>query len=112
MPTYLSMMTNIEPVLVLSRHYQNYAILLPLIGVGAYWLDGIFFGLTAGSVIRNAALLLALFFFPISWLLYQRYDMTGIWLSVWCLLALRMFILGGFLYRAHKTGGYHKLQPS
>ncbi|MGM8884319.1 MATE family efflux transporter [Psychrobacter sp. 1U2] len=112
MPTYLQTMTNIEPVLMLTRQYQNYAILLPLIGVGAYWLDGIFFGLTAGSVIRNAALLLAVVFFPISWLLYERYDMTGIWLSVWCLLALRLVILGGFLYRAYRTGNYEKLQPN
>ncbi len=112
MPTYLQMMTNIEPVLTLTREYQHYAILLPLIGVGAYWLDGIFFGLTAGSIIRNAALILALLFFPSSWLLYQGYDMTGIWLSVWCLLALRMLILGSFLYRAYQTGHYEKLQPS
>ncbi|WP_300395148.1 MATE family efflux transporter [uncultured Psychrobacter sp.] len=111
MPTYLQTMTNIEPVLTLTRQYQNYAILLPLIGVGAYWLDGIFFGLTAGSVIRNAALLLAVVFFPTSWLLYERYDMTGIWLSVWCLLALRLVILGAFLYRAYLTGNYDKLQP-
>nr|WP_299039620.1 MATE family efflux transporter [uncultured Psychrobacter sp.] len=111
MPTYLQTMTNIEPVLTLTRQYQNYAILLPLIGVGAYWLDGIFFGLTAGGVIRNAALILAVVFFPISWLLYERYDMTGIWLSVWCLLALRLVILGAFLYRAYLTGNYDKLQP-
>ena len=112
MPTYLQMMTNIAPVLTLTRDYQNFAILLPLIGVGAYWLDGIFFGLTAGRVIRNAALLLAVIFFPISWLLFQRYDMTGIWLSVWCLLALRMLILGSFLYRSYRTGNYEKLQPN
>ena len=56
MPHYLQMMTNIEPVFQLTSTYQYYAILLPIIGVGAYWLDGIFFGLTAGRVIRNAAL--------------------------------------------------------
>ncbi|AMN49789.1 MATE family efflux transporter [Psychrobacter sp. P2G3] len=111
MPTYLDLMTNIETVFTLTNAYQCYAILLPLIGVGAYWLDGIFFGLTAGHVIRNAALILAVIFFPLSWLLYQQWDMTGIWLSVWCLLLLRMFILSGFLYHAHRTGSYEKLQP-
>ena len=111
MPTYLQLMTNIEPVFALAYDYHLYAVLLPLIGVGAYWLDGIFFGLTAGSVIRNAALILAVIFFPLSWLLYQQWDMTGIWLSVWCLLLLRLIILGGFLYRAHQTGSYEKLQP-
>ncbi len=112
MPSYLQMMTNIEPVLTLTRQYQNYAILLPLIGVGAYWLDGIFFGLTAGSVIRNAALIWAAIFFPISWLLYQQYAMTGIWLSVWCILILRMLVLGIYLYRARRTGSYEILQPN
>ena len=111
MPTYLDFMTNIEPVFAMAYDYHLYAVLLPLVGVGAYWLDGIFFGLTAGSVIRNAALILALIFFPLSWLLYQQWDMTGIWLSVWCLLLLRLIILGGFLYRAHQTGSYEKLQP-
>lgn len=111
MPTYLDFMTNIEPVFTLAYDYHLYAVLLPLVGVGAYWLDGIFFGLTAGSLIRNAALILALIFFPVSWLLYQQWNMTGIWLSVWCLLLLRLIILGGFLYRAHQTGSYEKLQP-
>ncbi|MBO1529745.1 MATE family efflux transporter [Psychrobacter sp. F1192] len=111
MPTYLQLMTNIEAVYVLTTAYQGYAILLPLVGVGAYWLDGIFFGLTAGHVIRNAALLLALIFFPLSWLLYQQWDMTGIWLSVWALLLLRLFILSGFLYQTYKTGNETTLTP-
>ena len=110
MPTYLQFMTNIDAVFTLAYNYHLYAVLLPLVGVGAYWLDGIFFGLTAGSVIRNAALILAAVFFPLSWLFYQQWDMTGIWLSVWCLLLLRLIILGGFLYRAYQTGNYEKLQ--
>lgn len=112
MPTYLQFMTNIESVFILAYEYHLYAVLLPLVGVGAYWLDGIFFGLTAGNVIRNAALILAAIFFPLSWVLYQQWDMTGIWLSVWCLLLLRLIILGGFLYRAHQTASYEKLQPT
>jgi MATE family multidrug resistance protein len=111
MPTYLEFMTNIESVFTLAYDYRLYAVLLPLVGVGAYWLDGIFFGLTAGSVIRNAAIILAAVFFPMSWFLYQLWDMTGIWLSVWGLLLLRLIILSGFLYRAHQTGSYEKLQP-
>ncbi|MEZ7501271.1 MATE family efflux transporter [Psychrobacter sp. Arc29] len=111
MPTYLDFMTNIESVFALAYEYHLYAVLLPLVGVGAYWLDGIFFGLTAGNVIRNAALILAAIFFPLSWLLYQQWDMTGIWLSVWCLLLLRLIILGGFLYRAHQSDSYERLQP-
>lgn len=111
MPHYLQMMTNIESVFELANAYQPFAILLPLIGVGAYWLDGIFFGLTAGRAIRNAALTWAAIFFPLSWLLYQQWDMTGIWLSVWSILLLRMMVLAGFLYYARRKGGYASLQP-
>ncbi len=110
-PTYLEFMTNIDAVFALADDYHIYAVLLPLVGVGAYWLDGIFFGLTAGKVIRNAALILAVVFFPLSWLLYQQWDMTGIWLSVWALLLLRVIILGGFLYQTYMTGSYQKRQP-
>ena len=109
MPIYLQFMTNIESVFALAHEYRLYAILLPLVGVGAYWLDGIFFGLTAGTVIRNAALLLATIFFPLSWLLYQQFDMTGIWLSVWGLLLLRLIILSGFLYRSLRSHHYETL---
>ncbi|TXD97716.1 MATE family efflux transporter [Psychrobacter frigidicola] len=112
MPAYLQMMTNIEQVFQLASIYQGYAILLPLIGVGAYWLDGVFFGLTAGRVIRNAALMWAVIFFPLSWMLYQQWGMTGIWLSVWSILLLRMLVLSGFLYYAHANGGYETLYPS
>lgn len=93
MPWYLGFMTGIDSVYQLAYDYRWYAILLPVIGVGAYWLDGIFFGLTAGRSIRNAALLVAIIFFPLSWLLYQCYDIAGIWLSVWALLLLRLCVL-------------------
>ena len=42
MPSYLQFMTNIESVFALAYEYHLYAVLLPLVGVGAYWLDGIF----------------------------------------------------------------------
>lgn len=99
MPYYLPLMTDLQPVIDLAFDYRWYAIMLPIIGVGAYWLDGIFFGLTAGYAIRNAALLLALIFFPLSSLLFWLFGMHGIWLSVCSLLLLRMLILGGYLLR-------------
>ena len=111
MPIYLDIMTNIESVFMLAHEYRYFAIGLPIIGVGAYWIDGIFFGLTAGRVIRNAAIIWATIFFPLSWLLYQQFEMMGIWLSVWSILLLRMLVLSGFLYHANKTASYEQLQP-
>lgn len=99
MPYYLPMMTDLPDVIDLAFDYRWYAILLPIIGVGAYWLDGVFFGLTAGHVIRNAALILAVIFFPLSLLLYGQLGMAGIWLSVCSLLLIRLVILGIYLTR-------------
>lgn len=97
MPYYLPLMTDHTEVLKVAFDYRWYAIVLPIIGVGAYWLDGIFFGLTAGRVIRNAAIILALLFFPLSYLLYQSFGTHGIFLSVCGLLLLRLIILAFYL---------------
>ena len=99
MPYYLPMMTDLPDVIALASDYRWYAILLPVIGVGAYWLDGVFFGLTAGHVIRNAALILAVIFFPLSLLLYGQLGLHGIWLSVCSLLLIRLVILAIYLTR-------------
>ncbi|WP_199506679.1 MULTISPECIES: MATE family efflux transporter [unclassified Psychrobacter] len=105
MPYYLDAMTDITEVLALAKQYQYYAVLLPLVGVGAYWLDGIFFGLTAGRLIRYAAIILAVLFFPLSFWLYQQFSVAGIWLSVWALLLLRLLILAVFLWVKRRTDG-------
>ena len=100
---YLDLMTDINAVATLAYEYRWYAIMLPLVGVGAYWLDGIFFGMTAGKQIRQAALMVAVLFFPLSLWLYHAFAVAGIWLSVWALLLLRLAVLGWFLrrYRHH-----------
>jgi len=112
MPLYLPMMTNIDDVLALAMDYRWFAILLPLIGVGAYWIDGIFFGLTAGKTIRNAAIIWAILFFPLSFVLYQQFAMLGIWLSVWSILLLRLLVLGIFLAKATLSQNFAALQSS
>lgn len=96
---YLNLMTDITSVAQLAYEYRWYAIALPVVGAGAYWLDGIFFGMTAGKQIRQAAIMVAVLFFPLSLWLYHSFDMAGIWLSVWALLLLRLAVLGWLLYR-------------
>ncbi len=92
-PSYLVVMSSLSEVIALAYDYRWFAILLPIVGVGAYWLDGVFFGLTAGRSIRNIAIGVAVIFFPLSYYLYLEYAMLGIWLSVWALLLLRFLLL-------------------
>lgn len=103
LPNYLSIMTDIDSIIQMAHEYRYFVIALPLVGVGAYWLDGVFFGLTAGKIIRNAALLVGMIFFPVSWLLNHYFGVTGIWLSVWLLLLLRFIILACFLKKSDIT---------
>lgn len=97
LPYYLSLMTNIVEIATMAYEYRWYAVLLPVVGAGAYWLDGIFFGLTDGTSIRRAALINAALFFPLSWWLFNTFHLTGIWLSIWLILLLRMCILSLYL---------------
>lgn len=103
LPFYLKIMTNIEEITELAYQYRWFAVLLPVVGSGAYWLDGIFFGLTDGTSIRRAAIINAVLFFTISWGLFNTFELTGIWLSIWLLLLLRLIILSLFLPKHVKT---------
>ena len=110
MPLFLALMTDLPSVTQLAQTYAPFAALLPLMGAGAYWLDGILFGLTAGKTIRQVALGVALLFFPVSWGLYQYFQiqdyqpnaaMWAIWLSIYWLLIARFILLAVIL--SHKS---------
>lgn len=105
LPSFLGLMTDLQAVNTLALDYRYVAALLPLIGAGAYWLDGIMFGLTAGSKIREVAIIVALIFFPITWAVYKiygaHYAMPVIWFSVYWLLLSRFVVAGIVLWR-HK----------
>lgn len=99
MPTYLSALAKNAQILTMANQFAIYAILLPLVGAGAYWLDGLYFGMTAGKQIRQAALLVGFLFFLVSYILHTTLNLTGIWLSVLLLLLLRFIILAILLPR-------------
>lgn len=98
-PLFLDMMTNIDSIKTLANQYKYFACLLPLIGAMAYWLDGVFFGLTDGQRLRNSMLITTVIFIPSSYLLTQHFAMLGVWLSIYLLLLLRALVLVGFLKR-------------
>ncbi|PNK61699.1 MATE family efflux transporter [Psychrobacter sp. FDAARGOS_221] len=106
LPTFLDLMTDIPSVTSLALEYRYIAILLPIIGAGAYWLDGVMFGLTAGSKIRQVAIIVAAIFFPLTWFIYQKfgstYAMPVIWFAVYWLLLSRFAVAALMLWR-HKS---------
>lgn len=103
MPLFINGMTDIASVQQVAWAYAPFAIALPLVSVAAFWLDGIFFGMTAGRQIRQAAVLVGAVFFPLSYWLFLRWGNTGIWLGIYALMLLRMVLLLGFLWQQKQT---------
>lgn len=81
------------------RMYLPFLILLPLIAVGGYWLDGIFIGLTLVKSMQNTMLISALLVFIPLWLLLQSLQNTGLWLALYGFMFCRGFSMGLILLR-------------
>uniref|UniRef100_UPI0025E2835A MATE family efflux transporter n=1 Tax=Psychrobacter sp. TaxID=56811 RepID=UPI0025E2835A len=112
LPSFLNIMTNLPEVYDLALDYRMIATLLPLIGAGAYWLDGIMFGLTAGAKIRQVAIIVSVIFFPLTYSVYQiyglQYAMPVVWFSVYWLLISRFVIAAIVLWRNQRSLIYNK----
>lgn len=112
LPYFLSLMTDLPAVYDLAIEYRYVATLLPLMGAGAYWLDGIMFGLTAGSKIRQVAIIVSAIFFPLTYIVYALYGsehaMLVIWFGVYWLLASRFVVAAIVLWRNQDVLIYNK----
>jgi len=112
LPSFLALMTDLPSVNELALDYRYIATLLPLVGAGAYWLDGIMFGLTAGAKIRQVAIIVSSIFFPLTYVVYElygaQYAMPVVWFAVYWLLISRFVIAATVLWRNQQSLIYHK----
>lgn len=90
----IALFTNVADVREAADSFFFWAALLPLIGVGAYQLDGIFMGATAGPALRNAMVIAAGAYFASSWWLAAEFGNVGVWLGLWVFLLMRAVTLG------------------
>ncbi|YCI81925.1 MATE family efflux transporter DinF [Enterobacteriaceae bacterium] len=89
----VAMLTSIEALRQLAGHYLPWQILLPLVGVWCYLLDGMFIGATRGRDMRNSMAVAALGF-GATLLLLPVLGNHGLWLALCVFLALRGLTLG------------------
>jgi MATE family multidrug resistance protein len=89
----IRLFTNVEEVREVCRAYVLWATLLPLVAVMAYQLDGIFIGATEGAMMRNAMVISAGVYFPLSYAMTERFGNHGLWAALWIWLALRAVTL-------------------
>jgi MATE family multidrug resistance protein len=72
--------------------FLPYCALVPLIGVPAWQLDGIFLGATRGRALRNAAIAATGLYLATDWLLWP-YGNTGVWIAFVAMYAYRALAL-------------------
>jgi len=95
----VALLTSLPELRELANHYIIWQVVLPVVGVWCYLLDGMFIGATRGAEMRNsmavAAAGFALTLFTLPWLGNQ-----GLWLALAVFLALRGLSLA-LIWRHH-----------
>ncbi|MDI9279663.1 MATE family efflux transporter DinF [Pantoea sp. EABMAA-21] len=98
-PEIVALLTSLEPLREMADRYLGWQVILPLIGVWCYLLDGMFIDATRGREMRNSMVMAAvgygLALLTLPWL-----GNHGLWLAVTVFLALRGLTLW-WMWRRH-----------
>lgn len=99
----VALLTSLPELRALASHYLVWQVILPVVGVWCYLLDGMFIGATRGAEMRNSMAVAAAGFgltlFTLPWL-----GNHGLWLALSVFLALRGLSLG-WIWRRHWRNG-------
>lgn len=85
----VAVFTNVVEVREATAMFFFWAAFFPVIGVLAFQMDGIFVGATAGPEMRNAMIVSAAIYVPLSWWALGAFGNHGVWGAVWVFLLLR-----------------------
>lgn len=95
----VNMLTSLPEIRLLADRYLSWQIVLPLIGVWCYLLDGMFVGATRGREMRNSMAVAALGY-GLTLLTLPLLGNHALWLALAVFLALRGLSLG-WVWRRH-----------
>ena len=95
----ISMMTNIDLVYQMSLRFLPFVIVLPLVSVWCFELDGVFIGAKKFKEMRNA-MLWGLAGFLLVWYFSKSLDNTGLWMAFLSFFIFRALFMGVVLLRA------------
>jgi MATE family multidrug resistance protein len=86
--------TNQPPVAALALRYLPWAVVLPVISVWGFLLDGVFIGATRGRDLRDAMVISFLGFLALAIVLERWMGNHGLWCAFCCFMLLRAVTLG------------------
>jgi len=95
----VSMLTSIDALRQMADRYLIWQIIMPIVGVWCYLLDGMFIGATRGREMRNSMAIAALGYF-ITLLTLPWLGNHALWLAVMVFLAMRGLSLW-WIWRRH-----------
>lgn len=99
----VAMLTSITELRELADRYVIWQVVLPVIGVWCYLLDGMFIGATRGAEMRNS-MAVAAAGFALTLLTVPVFGNHGLWLALAVFLALRGLALA-WIWRRHWQHG-------
>ncbi|MEM6622966.1 MAG: MATE family efflux transporter [Pseudomonadota bacterium] len=85
----ITLFTNVDEVRAAAHSFYIWTALLPLVGVLAFQMDGIFVGATEGAAMRNGMIVSAGLYYMFSGWAAEGYGNHGVWAGIWCFLLLR-----------------------
>lgn len=93
-PTIIDAMTSIDAVRQQATEHLPWLILLPLVAVASYLLDGIFIGATRTAAMQTTMLMAAGLVYLPSWYLTRDWGNHGLWLAFLLFNGARGLFLG------------------
>ena len=95
-PWLIDLLTTEVSVIEQSTYWMRWIIMVPLVGIGSFLLDGIFIGAVQTAAMRNSMIQSLLFFLASNLLLLPLYGNHGLWMSYYVLLIARAVTLGRY----------------
>ncbi|MBT6032564.1 MAG: MATE family efflux transporter [Kordiimonadaceae bacterium] len=89
----INMLTNIEAIRLISMDYLIWVIVLPVLSIWSFQLDGIFIGATAGSFMRNGMIISTICYVVCIFTLLPLWGNHGLWASYSIFIVMRALTL-------------------
>ncbi|ALM53931.1 MATE family efflux transporter [Halomonas huangheensis] len=94
----IALLTGLPEVRAAAADYMPWMVMMPLIAVWSYLLDGVFIGATAIREMRNSIFIGLIVYLPLWWLT-QGLGNHGLWLAFMTFTAVRSAVLIGYYLR-------------
>ncbi|MEO1537354.1 MAG: MATE family efflux transporter [Pseudomonadota bacterium] len=92
--TFIDLLTTSPEVREAARVYLPWMIVAPVLGLGAYMLDGIFIGATRTADMRNMMAVSCAVYFVVVWALFPTWGNHGLWVALLISFIARTVTLG------------------